>query len=107
MSFIESGGQLGAESGVNWEAVPAVALGLLGFGITYSIIIHYLHRHGLNDGYTWLEVVIGVGVTLLAASLVVGWPAVLALLVLFAASGLFMALGDIYRYARARREERR
>lgn len=84
-----------------------MALALLVFGIAYSILIHYLHRHGLNDGYTWLEVVIGVGVTLLTASIVVGWPAVLALLVLFAASGVFVALGDIYRYARARREERR
>ena len=98
---------MGAESGVNWGDVPAVALGLLVFGIAYSILIHYLHRHGLNDGYTWLEVVIGVGVTLLAASLVVGWPVVLALLVLFGASGLFMVLGDIYRYARARRAETR
>ena len=30
-----------------------------------------------------------------AASFVVGWPVVLALFVLFAASGLFVAIGDM------------
>lgn len=107
LAFLESGSQLGSTSGVNWDAVLPVALGLLLFGVAYSVLIAYLNRHGLNDGYTWLEVVVGVGVTLAAASFVVGWPVVLALFVLFAASGLFVAIGDIYCYARARREERR
>lgn len=107
VAFLKSGGQLGANPGVNWDALPAVGLGLLVFGIAYSVLIHYLHRHGLNDGYTWLEVVIGVAITLLAASVVVGWPVVLALAVLFASSGLFVALGDIFRYAQARRAETR
>lgn len=105
MAFLESGGQLGANSGVDWGSLPAAALGLLLFGVVYHLIIHEFHRRGLNDGYVWLEVVIGVGVTLIVASFVVGWPAVLALFVLFAASGLLPAIGDMYRYVRARRAE--
>ena len=109
--IIESGSQFGISSGVGdgvpvaWGVVPTAALGLLLFGIVYNLIIHELHRRGLNDGYVWLEVVVGVGVTLVVASFVVGWPAVLALFVLFAASGLLPAIGDMYRYVRARRAE--
>lgn len=104
-AFLESGGPLGGTSGVNWDAVLPVALGLLLFGVAYNALIHQLHRSGLNEGYVWLEVVVGVGVTLAAASFVVGWPVVLALFVLFAASGLFVAIGDMYRYVKARRAE--
>ena len=97
--------RLGADPGVNWDALTVVALGLFVFGIGFNYIIHELHRRGLNDGYVWLEVVVGVGVTLAAASFVVGWQIAAVLFVLFAASGLFPAVGDIYRYVRARRAE--
>lgn len=107
VAFLKSGGQSGGESGVNWDAAVVAALGLLLFGLAYSALIHLLNRHGLNDGYVWLEVVVGVAVTLLAASFVVGWGMVAVLFLLFAASGLFPALGDIYRYARARQAESR
>jgi heme A synthase len=107
LSSLSSGTDLGAESGVNWDALPATALALLLLGLAYSVLIHYSHRNGLNDGYVWLEVVVGVAMTLAAASYVVGWEVVVALFILFAASGLFMAVGDIYRHVRARRAETR
>lgn len=103
----ESGSQLGAGSGVVWGAMPAVALGLMLFGLIYNALIHAMHRHGWNEGYVWLEVVIGVAVTLVAASFVVGWEVAAVLFILFAASGLAPAAGDMYRYARARRAETR
>lgn len=97
----------GIESGINWGAVPVATLGLLLFGVAYNALIHELSRRGHNEGYVWLEVVIGVAVTLLAAGPVVGWETVGVLFVLFAAAGLFPAAGDIYRYARARQAERK
>jgi hypothetical protein len=105
LSSGEYWGYWGATSGVNWAALPAVALGLLLFGVVFNLAISYLHRHGLNEGYVWLEVVIGVAVTLAAASFVVPLTVVAALFVLFAAAGLAPALGDIWRYVRARRAE--
>lgn len=107
VAFLKSGGQLGVETGTNWDAVPVVALGLLLFGIGYNVLIHALHRRGLNEGYVWLEVVVGVAVTLAAASFVVGWQIAAALFLLFAASGVAPALGDMYRYVKARRAESR
>lgn len=106
-AFLAFGAQSGIESGVNLDAVPVVALGLLLFGIGYNLLIHWLHRRGLNEGYVWLEVVVGVAVTLAAASFVIGWQAVVALFLLFAAAGVAPALGDMYRYVKARRAESR
>lgn len=107
VAFLVSGGQLGSNPGVNWDALPAVALALLLFGIGYNVLIHALHRRGLNEGYVWLEVVVGVAVTLAAASFVVGWQIAAALFLLFAAAGVAPALGDMYRYVKARRAETR
>lgn len=103
---IDNGNQLGGGSGINWGALPFVALALLLFGIGFNWLINELHRRGLNDGYVWLEVVIGVCVTLVAASFVLGLQTAFILFLLFAASGLFPALGDIYRYVRARHAEK-
>ena len=103
--FVELGGQSGTVSGVNWDAVLPVVLGLLLFGIGYNALIHWLHRRGLNEGYVWLEVVVGVVVTLAAASFVVGWQTAMTLFLLFAAAGVAPAFGDMYRYVKARRAE--
>lgn len=106
LGVIENGNQLGGSSGVNWDALPLVALALFLFGIVFNWLINELHRRGLNEGYVWLEVVVGVCVTLAAASFVIGLQSAFILFLLFAASGLFPALGDIYRYIRARHAER-
>lgn len=103
---IENGSQSGANPGVNWDALTVAALGLVLFGIVFNWLINELHRRGLNEGYVWLEVVVGVCVTLAAASFIIGLQSAFILFLLFAASGLFPALGDIYRYIRARHAER-
>lgn len=103
--YLENGTQLGTNPGVNRGALLVVALALFLFGIGFNWLINELHRRGLNDGYVWLEVVIGVCVTLAAASFIIGLQSAFILFLLFAASGLFPALGDIYRYVRARRAE--
>ena len=93
------------DSGFTMGAIPAVCLALLIFGFIYNLVIHEVSRRGLNEGYVWLEVVIGVAATLIAAGYVLGWSAVAILFLLFAASGLGPAAGDIYRYVQARRAE--
>ena len=86
-------------------AIAVTAVGLLAFGIGYNWLVLELGRRGYDDGYTWLLVVGGVAVTAVAAGFTIGWGAVLLLGLYFAASGLPMALGDIYRHVRARRAE--
>ena len=88
-------------------AIMATAVALLVFSYLYNIFINWLHRRGLNEGFTWLEVVIGVGVTLAAAIPLVGWRDILILFACFACSGFFMSAGDIWRYTRAREAERK
>ncbi len=75
--------------------------GLL-FGLAYNVLIGYMRRTGLDEGLAWLQVVIGVLVTLLLAWPLVGLEAVLVLLALFAATGAPMAAGNIVRAWQAR-----
>ncbi len=91
--------------GSNSGAILVTAILLLIFGYVYNRIIDWVHRKGLNDGFVWLEVVAGVAVTIGAAGFTIGWGNALLLLGYFACSGLFMAVGDIWRYVQARRLE--
>jgi hypothetical protein len=91
--------------GMDLGPIAVTAVSLLVFGYFYNRLVDWLHRHGYNDGYVWLEVVVGTAVILLAAGFTIGWANVLILFIYFAAGGLFMALGDMLRYARARRLE--
>lgn len=96
---------LGSHYGINLGAITATAVALLAFGVAYNWLVGQLGRRGYDDGYTWLLVVGGVAVTVLAAGMTIGWTAVALLGVYFAASGLPMALGDIWRHVKARRLE--
>lgn len=71
----------------------------------YNWLINWLHRAGRMQGYTWLSVIVGVGYTL-AALAILDWQAALKALLLFAASGAPMALGDICRFWRDQEESR-
>lgn len=93
--------------GMELGAIGVTAAGLLAFGAAYNWLVLQWSRRGDTDGYTWLLVVVGVAVTVVAAGFTIGWTAVLLLVIYFVASGLPMAAGDIYRYVRARRAERR
>jgi len=99
--------ELGMDFGMDLGAILATAAGLLAFGTGYNWLVSQWSRRGYNDGYTWLLVVLGVAVTVLAAGFTIGWLAVLLLLVYFVASGLPMAAGDIWRHVQARRAEQR
>lgn len=93
--------------GANSGAIAVTAVLLFLFGWLFNYGITWLHREGLNDGYTWLEVVVGVAVVVGAAGLTIGWGAVLTLLIYFTAAGFWMAAGDIMRHVKARKAEAR
>ncbi len=86
-------------------AVLATAVGLFFFGWLFNNVVNYLHREGLNEGFTWLEVVIGVGAVIVAAGFTLGWGTTILLFIYFAAAGFWMAVGDIWRGIRAKRAE--
>ncbi len=86
-------------------AILATTVGLFLFGWLFNQIVNFLHRRGLNEGFTWLEVVIGVGVVVIASGFTIGWGTSLLLFIYFAASGIWMAAGDIWRGIRAKQAE--
>ena len=92
-------------NGANLGAIAATAVSLLLFGLLFNQLINHLHRSGLNDGYVWLEGVVGDLAVIIAAGFTLGWGASLLLLLYFAAAGFCMAAGDIYRHVQARQRE--
>lgn len=91
-------------------AVIWLGFHLLSWG--YNALIDRLHALEWMAEWTWLTVVFGVGYTLLAALLalaghvVTGLTAVLVFFVLFVATGIPMAVGDIRRVLRWARNGR-
>ena len=75
-----------------------IALGLCLFGILYNQAVSYVQR--FTPHYTAFFVVGGVSVTLLAATPLVGLQNAVTLFMLFAASGLPMVVGSVWRHVR-------
>lgn len=92
-------------NGMDFGAIAVTTFLLFLFGLAFNQLINYLHRRGLNDGFAWLEVVVGDTVVILAAGFTLGWGASLLLFIYFAAAGFWMAAGDIWRHVSARRRE--
>lgn len=91
----------GIESG-QLSAIINVLLALLIFGYLYNRKIESLGHKG--DGWQWLMVVIGVGVTQIGVGLldlILGWNAFWLGLMAYAASGLPMIWGGVVRYVDA------
>lgn len=99
--------EIGTPFGTNSGTIAVTAAALFAFGVAYNYAVLHISRRGYSDGYTWLLVVVGVAVTVIAAGFTIGWTAVLLLFVYFTASGLPMALGDIWRKVRSEAIERR
>lgn len=97
--------ELGPLTGINWAVVWGTVISLLLFGVLFNWLTLELSRRGHTEGYTWLLVVTGVAVTVIAAGFTIGWINTGFLFMFFAASGLPMAVGDIWRHVQARRME--
>lgn len=92
-------------TGMSLEAAPdgllmgVVMVALLLFGVLFNQLVQWLGRR--HAGYTSLLVVVGVLITLIGVA-VIDWRAAVLSLGGFAASGLPMVVGDIWRAIVAR-----
>lgn len=93
--------------GVNWPAFGGVLMVLFVFGIVYNMAVANLEAKGYDRGYTALLVVLGCGITVLMAGILIGVPNMLIVFACFVASGAPMIWGSSMRYARQREEETR
>ena len=75
------------------------------FGVLYNLVIGWMERHGYIEGYVAVAVILGVLVTLAGVAMVDPLSAALCLAA-FAASGLPMAGGSIWRHMKARKADR-
>lgn len=75
---------------------------LLLLGIGYNLLIAEWERKKYLEGFTSLAVVVGVLITLLVEA-GLNWQAAVLTLICFAASGLPMVAGSIWRYIKARK----
>lgn len=92
-------------NGMDSGAIAVTAVLLFLFGLAFNQVVTYLHRKGINEGFTWLEVVVGVAVVIIAAGFTLGWGATILLFIYMAAAGVWMAAGDIWRGIRAKQAE--
>lgn len=81
-----------------------VLTGLLLFGFGYNWLVGWMERNGYL-GYTAFLVVGGSAVTIGGAVLLIGLDSGLMVFLCFAASGLPMTLGSMWRHARRNQEE--
>jgi len=88
------------------ETIIAVSAALVTFGIGYNALVERLEREIPDHGYTSILVVGGVVVTLIGAAFLVGLTNALLVGLCFAASGLPMIAGSMYRFIRRRAAER-
>lgn len=96
-----------------WLSLGSVGVGLVWFGVWYNRWVERLQDDGSDRGYVSLLVVVGVVVTVLGVTMVVGVLAgpgmalaVLCIeLVLFLCSGMPMVWGSVARHLERRREK--
>ena len=79
---------------------------LLAFGSGYNKIIARCERKGYLEGFHWLACAIGMSFSLAILAIIDWHSAILAASALFI-SGLPLALGEIWRYMRARERGQR
>lgn len=88
----------GQPLGGNWESTGVWALSLLIFSYGYNRLVSWAEKKGYLEGFTWLSVVVGVAITVLATGPVIGWMDCLWVMIAFCFSGFFMSIGAIGRY---------
>jgi putative flippase GtrA len=81
---------------INYPVFSLTLSALFLFGLIYAYIVNRLAKAGVQ-GQTAYTVVVGVGVTVLAAGWLIGWVNVILLLACFAASGAPMIVEYVLR----------
>jgi len=90
---------MNAGDGVFWLLATTV-------GLVYALAVHVVHEHAPESPYTALWVIGGVLISLGLAALVVEGPAVLVLLGIFGATGVWQVLGSMWRWYRGQESRR-
>jgi hypothetical protein len=93
------------ELSINWNEYAAVLVGLHAVSWGYNAMVAWFSRNGYSDGYTAIQVVVGVLYTLAGLALVMRVEDVLLVCGGFIASGIPMIIGDLARYVKMRRRE--
>lgn len=88
--------------GMDWGRFGVVLGALFVFGFGYNLAVAWLERHGYDEGYTAILVVVGVLATL-AGVAVICWRCAMICLAAFGASGFWMVVGSWWRYAQMRK----
>lgn len=96
---MESGMSSGIGSGLG------ILIGALAFGVLYDRVVGYLEGSGRAQGYTAIEVIGGVLVSLALAGLFIGLEAFLITLLVFALTGTPVAIGSFWRHTEARKRQ--
>ena len=102
---------IGTHSGAIWGIILAYLI-LSCFGYAYNRLVGYLQREKLDEGFVWLEVVVGVAVTTGVMFLAL-WGrtfdvySLLAIFGGFVMSGSWMAGGALVRYIQGRQAAQR
>jgi hypothetical protein len=91
-------------SALDYPVFILTIISLFLFGVLYAAFVRHLARQSV-EGQTAYLVVVGVGVTLLGATAVIGIETALLLFACFAASGLPMVVEYILRMHLARRRD--
>jgi len=84
------------EMGVNWAQIGQVAMLAFAFGVLYAALVRWMSTQGVRN-MTAFVVALGVLVTVLISSIVIGLIAALAVLVAFGASGMPMIVEYVVR----------
>lgn len=94
--------QLDIHLDINPTTLVIVMVSLFLFGMAYNHLVAWLEKQGHDEGYTAILVVVGVLVTVVACTPLIGIESSLILLLAFLASGSSMIAGSIYRYMQRR-----
>lgn len=92
------------------DYVTKIYIALSAFGFIYAVIIYLINSTGISEGFTALEVVVGVSAVLYGCWLIeqhTGQVMIKQVFWAFAAAGFWMALGDVGAYWLRKRNGRR
>ena len=84
--------------------IGAISIIAILFGIIYAIIIGWLKQKELLEGYTAIAVIVGVLITLILASFIIGLESTLFVLLIFACTGAPMVMGSMWSYTSKRNQ---
>lgn len=91
---------------LDFSRISAIYIALMIFGVVYNLVISRLEKRGYLEGFTWMAVAVGTGVTVFAVAMI-SWQCAVIALGAFVFSGAPMIIGAISRYVLSRERSQR